>query len=163
MPVVVDSYIVFSTPKELRIHVTDNYHQEKWCFRTGINQRIDNYHGNVMYSDLQLEQIANKISEMEANKKRFQFSVDFDTVRRDFANAITALELVDSSALEDCHNATKRITNEKERQRVNTVSKEKIKKNLQKVAQLQLAGSIASCIVVGSIAAIASGGAVFRR
>lgn len=163
MPVVVDSYIVFSTPKELRIRVTDNYHQEKWCFRTGINLRIDNYHGNVMYSDSQLEQISKRISELESNKKRFQLTIDFDMVRRDFANAITALELVDSYAQEDCHNATKRITNEKEHQRVNTISREKIKKNLQKVAQLQLAGSIASCIVVGSIAAIASGGAVFRR
>ena len=163
MPVVVDSYIVFSTPKELRIRVTDNYHQEKWCFRTGINLRIDNYHGNVMYSDSQLEQISKRISELESNKKRFQLTIDFDMVRRDFANAITVLELVDSYAQEDCHNATKHITNEKEHQRVNTISREKIKKNLQKVAQLQLAGSIASCIVVGSIAAIASGGAVFRR
>lgn len=163
MPVVVDSYIVFSTPKELRIHVTDNYHQEKWCFRTGINQRIDNYHGNVMYSDLQLEQIANKISEMEANKKRFQFSVDFDTVRRDFANAITALELIDDNAQEERQTSTKHITDEKEHQRVNVISREKIKKNLQKVAQFQLAGSIASCILVGGIVAIASGGAVFRR
>ncbi|MGN1219000.1 MAG: nuclease-related domain-containing protein [Phocaeicola sp.] len=163
VPVFVDSYIVFSTPRDVRIRVNDNYHQEKWCFRTGVNSRIDNYYGSAKYSDSQLEQINERIAELESNMKRFQLSVDFDTVRYDLANAIITLEADKSVQNGECKKSAKGDIDANKRQNVDTISKERIKKNLQKVAQLQIAGSIASCILVGGIAAIASGGAIFRR
>lgn len=163
VPVFVDSYIVFSTPRDVRVRVNDCYHREKWCYRTGVNSRIDNYYGSAKYSDSQLEHISNRIAELESNKKRFQLSVDFDTVRYDFANAITALECSKSVEHEKCKKSTKGVIDINHRQKVDPIFKERIKNNLQKVAQLQIAGSIASCILVGGIAAIASGGAIFRR
>lgn len=163
VPVFVDSYIVFSTPREVRVRVNDYYHREKWCYRTGVNSRIDNYYGSTKYSDSQLEQINRKIANLESNKKRFQISVDFDTVRYDLANAIITLEPDKSVAHGECKKSTKGVFDINNRKKVDTISKERIKKNLQKVVQLQIAGSIASCILVGGIASIASGGAVFRR
>lgn len=163
VPVFVDSYIVFSTLRDVRIRVSDYYHREKWCYRTGVNSRIDNYCGSTKYSDSQLEQINKKIAELESNKKRFQLSVDFDAVRYDFANAITALELAKRVENEECEKLTKSLIDVNKYQKVNTSSKERTKKKLQKVAQLQIAGSIASCILVGGIATIASGGEMFRR
>ncbi|MGN0735349.1 MAG: nuclease-related domain-containing protein [Anaerovoracaceae bacterium] len=163
IPVYVDSYIVFSTPREVRIRVNDNYHQEKWCYRTGINSRIDNYYGRIKYSDSQLNQIYKQISELESNKKRFHLSVDFDAVRYDLANAIVALELAKTADCETSKNAIRKVVEVSDYKRMDNDSREKIKKNLQKALQMQIAGCIASCILVGGITAIASGGAMFKR
>lgn len=92
IPVVVDSYIVFSTPKGQFIHIEDRYHREKYCFRTGLNKTLENYLGCAHYNEEDLGQLSEIISEMEANVKRFKPNLDFDEIRQSLAEAMVVLQ-----------------------------------------------------------------------
>lgn len=92
IPVYVDSFIVFSTPKGQRVHLDDRYRREKHCFRTGLNKKIENYLGCAYYKADQLEQLGGILSEMESNVKRFETKLDYDEVRRSLAEAMAVLQ-----------------------------------------------------------------------
>ncbi len=159
----IDSYIVFSPPKGTRINIKDCYQLEKWCFRTGINARINNYCGQVYYSEEQLEDINRVLSAMEVNKKRFQLSVDFDAIRSDFAGALCILSL---ASLKVNGIDTEKTTSKTNYERGN-VRKYKAVSNKYDFARhamyaLQLAGGVAGALVMSSIATIASG-SVFKK
>ena len=90
-PVIVDSYIVFVTPKGVRINVDDRYHCEKWCFRTSLNHKIASYTSDLYYREDQLEVLADIMGAMEQNKKGFTIDIDYDAIREDFADAMDLL------------------------------------------------------------------------
>lgn len=92
IPVYVDSYIVFSAPKGQYIKIDDRYRKEKHCFRTGLNQKIENYLGCAYYKDDQLDQLDKIFSEMESNVKRFETELNYDDVRRSLAEAMVLLQ-----------------------------------------------------------------------
>ena len=92
IPVYVDSYIVFSAPKGQYIKIDDRYRKEKHCFRTGLNQKIENYLGCAYYKDDQLDQLDKIFSEMESNVKRFETELNYDDVRRSLAEAMVVLQ-----------------------------------------------------------------------
>ena len=91
IPVYVDSYIVFSAPRNKFIQVNDYYHKEKYCFRTNLNSKIDNYLGYTYYKADDLSQIGQIIAEMETNVKRFETKLNYDEVRRNLAEALAIL------------------------------------------------------------------------
>lgn len=95
-PVKVDSYIVFVTPKGVRIKVNDNYRQEKWCFRTNMNHIISAFSTDSYYREDQLEVINEAVENLEKQKKAFMLDVDYDSIREDFATAIEMLTESDS-------------------------------------------------------------------
>ena len=92
IPVYVDSYIVFSAPKGQYIKIDDRYRKEKHCFRTGLNQKIENYLGCAYYKDEQLQQLDKIFSEMESNVKRFETELNYDDVRRSLAETMVVLQ-----------------------------------------------------------------------
>lgn len=91
IPVHVDSYIVFSAPKGQFIRIDDRYHREKYCFRTGLNKKLETYMGCAYYKADQLALLGGIISEMETNVKRFQTKLNYDDVRHNLAEALAIL------------------------------------------------------------------------
>lgn len=91
MPVEVDSYIVFVTPKGVRIHVDDKYHCEKWCFRTSLNYKIAAYANDSHYRGEQLEALADIMGTIEQNRKSFTVDIDYEVIRESFAEAMDIL------------------------------------------------------------------------
>lgn len=89
--VCVDSFIVLSPPHGQFIHVKDDYRKEKYCFRSKLTERIDHYIGYAYYSEEQLETLGNILSNMEANKKRFEEGIDFDDARRSLADVLALI------------------------------------------------------------------------
>lgn len=92
IPVCIDSFIVFSTPKGQFIRVDDRYCREKYCFRTGLNKKIENYLGCVYYKADQTEQLGEIFAEMESNVKRFESELNYDEVRHSLAEAMVVLQ-----------------------------------------------------------------------
>lgn len=98
IPLSVESLIVFSSPKGVRVNVDDRFHREKWCFRTGLVNKIDYYVGFASYSAEQLAVLGEVLGEIETQVKRFALTVDFNTVRTDIAEA---LAMFDEEAVEE--------------------------------------------------------------
>ena len=92
IPVYVDSFIVFSTPKGQYIKIEDKYRHEKYCFRTRLNKKIENHLGCAYYKEEQLGQLGEVFSEMESNVKRFETELNYNEVRRSLAEAFTVLQ-----------------------------------------------------------------------
>ena len=91
VPISIESFIVFSTPKGVRIDVDDKFCREKWCFRTGLVNKIDNYIGRVYYYNEQIAQLDEMLKLMESQVKRFALTVNFDEVRSDIANMMVLI------------------------------------------------------------------------
>lgn len=91
-PIYVDSFIVFSAPKGQFIKIEDKCHHEKYCFRTGLNKKIESYASCTHYSGEQFTQLSEIFSEMESNVKRFETKLNYDEVRRNLAEALAVLQ-----------------------------------------------------------------------
>ena len=100
IPVYLDSYIVFSAPKGQYIKIDDRYRKEKHCFRTALNQKIENFLGCDYYNDDQLKQLDMIFSEMKANVKRFETELNYEDVRRNLAKALVVLQEEPESGVE---------------------------------------------------------------
>lgn len=92
IPVWVDSFIVFSAPAGQHINIDNKYRREKYCFRTNLNNRINEYIGCANYKKDQLEQVAEILSKMESNVKRFETNLNYDEVRHSLAEALVILQ-----------------------------------------------------------------------
>ena len=92
IPVSIESFIVFSSPKGVRVEVDDRFRKEKWCYRTGLNKKLDYYVGLTTYNNEQLEQLSSILSEIETEIKRFDLTVNFDEVRKDIADALAMFD-----------------------------------------------------------------------
>ena len=92
IPIHIDSFIVFNAPKGKFINVDDRYHLEKYCFRTGINKKIEWYLGIGSYNSDQLAQLGEIIAEIAANEKQFEVSVDYNEIRSNVAEALALLQ-----------------------------------------------------------------------
>ena len=90
-PVTVESYIVFVTPKGVRINVDDKYHCEKWCFRTSLNHKIASYTSNSYYREEQFEALEDIMETIEQNRKSFTSDIDYEEIRENFAEALEVL------------------------------------------------------------------------
>ena len=92
IPIHIDSFIVFNAPKGKFINVDDRYHLEKYCFRTGINKKIEWYLGIGSYTSDQLAQLGEIIAEIATNEKQFEVSVDYNEIRSNVAEALALLQ-----------------------------------------------------------------------
>lgn len=90
-PICIESFIVFTAPQGMRINVEDQYRREKWCYRTGLVNKINNYVGRAYYSKSQLEQLNEILREIELQVKRFSLSINYTEVRRNLAEALVLL------------------------------------------------------------------------
>ena len=87
----VESCIVFSTPYKARITVTDLYKKERFCYRSQLNRRIENYYSGTCYEEDDLTALNEIISSMECNVKRFQQKLDFAKINSGFAQMVELL------------------------------------------------------------------------
>ena len=101
LPIYIDSFLVFSTPKSTRININDQYKKEKICFHGKLPFIINDYIGKVAYTPYELAQLKEILGNLESCQKCFDLSLDFDEIRRDFAKA---LALVRNDETETAHN-----------------------------------------------------------
>ena len=148
IPVCVESFIVFSSPRGVDIKVNDKFYKEKWCKRKWLNEKIDNYVGLTTYNNKQLEQLASILSEIETQIKRFDLTVNFDEVRKDIADA---LAMFDDEQIAEVQETTTNEVEKKQSAKVVDITNEYAKR----VSKRRIAG-----IMVGAFTSIACIGAL---
>lgn len=89
--IVMDSYIVFTTPHDIRYHI-NNYSSEKVCTSKRLSYIINDYASNNEYSDEEFSQIKECLSELEVNQKRFKTDIDFQMIKEYIAKFISIIE-----------------------------------------------------------------------
>lgn len=89
IPVHIESWVVFSDPN---ISVTDLYRQERYCFKTSLSHEIDAFQSDVYYTADQMRSIAAAISEFAEKDEHYDVGLDFDSIRKTFAQALVLLE-----------------------------------------------------------------------
>lgn len=97
IPIRVESFIVFASPKGQRIEVTDCCYKEKWCYGSGLRKKMEYYIGPSSYKQEQLSVLEDVLSQMETQVKRFRLNVNYDAIRKDIAEMIVLLEETASS------------------------------------------------------------------
>lgn len=90
----IESLLVFSTPKGVRIHVHDQFKQESYCFRGSLFNRIDGFRSSVQYTDEELAVMDEILQHIETEQKRFAPKFDSEEVKRAFAVAYEELTYV---------------------------------------------------------------------
>ena len=88
IPVTIDSYIVFSTQRGVRIKVNDLCKKEKYCFKASLPFIIDAYHSGEQLTEEEMMSLDSIINEMETQKKCFDLKLDFNQIRADIAGAL---------------------------------------------------------------------------
>jgi len=101
IPIRVDSLIVLSAPRGTYIHIEDKYRKVKYCFRTGLNKRIESYIGCDHYQTEQLEQLGTILAELASNVKRFEPGLNYDDVRTSIAEALAIIQNNSPDVLEN--------------------------------------------------------------
>lgn len=89
-----DSLLVFSTPKGVRIQVHDQFKQENYCFRCSLFNRIDGFQSSVQYTDEELAVMDEMLQHIETKQKRFAPKFNPEEVKREFAVAYEELTYV---------------------------------------------------------------------
>ncbi|MDO4648750.1 MAG: nuclease-related domain-containing protein [Eubacteriales bacterium] len=101
LPVYVDSYIVFSHPKDKNVRINDQYHMEKWCRRGKIQYVIQDYTSDTSYDPEVMSRLTVALEEIAQCQKGFDSRVDFEDVRNDFAHAIEVLTETQQDKIEE--------------------------------------------------------------
>lgn len=87
LPIWIDSYIVFSTPQNVFIHVNDLYRKQKYCSKGKLKYIVDDFTSDICYAPDEFVYLQNLLGEIETSQKRFSLDMDFDEVRKSFAQA----------------------------------------------------------------------------
>lgn len=88
IPFSIDSYLVLSTQRDVRIKVTDLCKKEKYCFRPSLPYIIDGIRAGDGLSEKEMRDLDAIICEMETQKKCFNLKLDFNKIRADIAEAL---------------------------------------------------------------------------
>lgn len=89
-PIVVDSLIVFSTPKNTRIRIHDNYHKEKYCLKGHLFREVDTFVSDVIYQDSEYEVLKDVVAGIETDQKRFELRFDPKALKENISKALVA-------------------------------------------------------------------------
>lgn len=84
IPVHIDSYLVFVTPKRLEINITDNFRQEHWCRRGKLQHIVNNFISDVTYTAEEYAQLEDIINGLDCNIRRFPTELDLPAIRDSF-------------------------------------------------------------------------------
>lgn len=101
-PVRIESCIVFSTPYKTRINITDLYKKERFCFRSQLQYKIENYYTGTCYESEDLQMFNDIIGSMASNKKKFQQKLDFAKINSEFAQLMETLTAPKAIKSEEC-------------------------------------------------------------
>lgn len=92
IPVYIDSYLVFVTPKRLEVTITDNFRKEHWCRRGKLQHIVNNYISDVTYSAEEYAQLAEVIESLDCNVRRFPTELDLPNIRDSFVALFSLIE-----------------------------------------------------------------------
>lgn len=150
IPVYIDSYIVFSAPKGQYIKIDNRYHSQKYCFRSKLNDILENYIGCAYYSEKEIEQLGNIISDMETNVKRFETQLNFDEIRESLAEAMVLIQNEEVQKISiDSVDTTHEIPDGKV---INNTLKNKKKKNTCDINRFKyVAASICASVLISGL------------
>ena len=98
LPLHIESRVVFCDPT---INIRDYYHGEKYCFKAKLPYEIDHFYSKVTYTPLQMQAIATAVKEIADTDETYPIKLDFNEIRRNFAEALILLE----KEIEINHNA----------------------------------------------------------
>lgn len=84
VPVYIDSYLVFVTPKHLEITITDNFRKEHWCRRGKLQHIANNFISDVTYTPEEYAQLAEIIGGLDCNGRRFPTELNLPAIRDNF-------------------------------------------------------------------------------
>lgn len=84
IPVHIDSYLVFVTPKRLEVTITDNFRKEHWCRRGKLQHIVNNFISDVTYTAEEYAQLAEIIDSLDCNVRRFPTELDLPAIRDNF-------------------------------------------------------------------------------
>ncbi len=85
----IESRVVFSDPS---IRVTDLYKQEPYCFKSSLPHEIEQFISDVHYTREQMWLIADVIKGFAEEDAAYDVGLDFDRIRKTFAEAMIILE-----------------------------------------------------------------------
>lgn len=92
IPVYIDSYLVFVTPKRLEVTITDNFRKEHWCRRGKLQHIVNNYISDVTYTAEEYAQLAEVIESLDCNVRRFPTELDLPSIRESFVTLFSLIE-----------------------------------------------------------------------
>ena len=92
IPVYIDSYLVFVTPKRLEVTITDNFRKEHWCRRGKLQHIVNNYISDVTYTAEEYAQLAEVIESLDCNVRRFPTELDLPSIRDSFVALFSLIE-----------------------------------------------------------------------
>lgn len=84
IPVHIDSYLVFVTPKRLEVTITDNFRKEHWCRRGKLQHIVNNFISDVTYTAEEYAQLVEIIDSLDCNVRRFPTELDLPAIRDNF-------------------------------------------------------------------------------
>lgn len=91
IPVHIDSYLVFVTPKRLEVTITDNFRKEHWCRRGKLQHIVNNFISDVTYTAEEYAQLAEVIASLESNVRRFPTELDLPSIRDSFVSLFSLI------------------------------------------------------------------------
>lgn len=84
IPVYIDSYMVFATPKRLEVTITDNFRKEHWCRRGKLQHIVKDFISDVTYTAEEYVQLAEIIGSLDCNVRRFPTELNLTAIRDNF-------------------------------------------------------------------------------
>ena len=91
IPVHIDSYLVFVTPKRMEVTVTENFRKEHWCRRGKLQHIVNNFISDVTYTAEEYAQLAEIIEGLDCNVRRFPTELDLPAIRDNFVALYTLI------------------------------------------------------------------------
>lgn len=91
IPVHIESFLVFSNKKNERCPVTDDYHQQRWCFRSRLHYMVQEFVTSMTYSSEQMAVIAEILDNMSLKQRTFAADLDFGVACNDLAEMAAKL------------------------------------------------------------------------
>lgn len=153
IPVYIDSYLVFVTPKRLEVTITDNFRQEHWCRRGKLQHIVNNFISDVTYTAEEYAQLEEIIDSLDCNVRRFPTELDLPAIRDNFV-ALYALTTEQPVVAEVKPQVTRTVKTQPA-QTHKAAPIETQKRNSSKWSVLNIAAS-AAIVLVASVAAVSA-------
>lgn len=151
IPVHIDSYLVFVTPKRLEVTITDNFRKEHWCRRGKLQHIVNNYISDVTYTAEEYAQLAEIIGALDRNVRRFPAELDLPAIRNNFV-ALYALITEQSAVNEEKPQTAAKVQSVHICKEVPTGTKKR-SSNKWNVANIAASAAI---VLVASVAAVSA-------
>lgn len=151
IPVHIDSYLVFVTPKRLEVTITDNFRQEHWCRRGRLQHIVNNFISDVTYTAEEYAQLEEIIDGLDCNIRRFPTELDLPAIRDSFVvlyDLITEKPVVSEVKPQDTHSVKTQPTQTRKATHIEPKKSPSPKWNVINIA------ASAAIVLVASVAAV---------